>query len=636
MIARSSQLPWLSRRFSRTLAPTLLPSALLPLGLALLLCPTADSQSQIHGLLGTDHHGGFGWSIAGVADSNNDGVSDFIIGAPAEDSAPGGPNSGNVYLISGLTGDTLATLPGTQTNQEAGFSVCGLGNVTSSGINEVLVGSPGTDRVLIQSVDGTIIHVLAGQPGSRFGSAVASIQDQNGDGFRDVLVGAPFHSNVIGIVGGVFMFCGVTGLPLGDIVPTAPDGQFGFSLAPAGDNNGDLVADIIIGSPGAHSNAGAVFVFAGGAPLQGTLLQMSLGANPGDNLGVSVSRLEDTTGDGVPEVLAGASGGGGGHGKVVLLSGSDMSQVHSFSDVSAALLGASVAGTNDLDNDGFDDYIVGAPGTMVGPDPQTGRMYVISGQSGLPIFSRDGRGPLDMFGFSVARSGDFNGDGFPDVLVGAPHATAGQGQSLGDEGRGDAYSGFDDCNHNGIPDGLELGSDCNSNGILDVCEEDCNGNGSPDECDLADGTSSDSNGNGIPDDCECSESNVCSTSPNSSGSGSIMASSGTKSVAANDLTLIATGATPSNFGIFFYGASSIQAPLGNGFLCVGSPQQRLPVISSDSSGTATYLLDNTSPPSSSGQITDFSTWYFQYWYRDPSAGGAAYNFSDSLEATFCP
>jgi hypothetical protein len=611
--------------------------AIFGLALALLWATPARAQSQIHGLVGTDHHGGFGWSIASSADLNSDGVGDFIIGAPAEDNAAGGLNAGNVYLVSGLDGNILAVLPGTQPNQEAGFSVRGLDDVTGSGIHEVLVGSPGADRVLIQSIDGTVVRVLAGQPGSRFGSSVASIGDQNGDGFRDVLVGAPFHfSGPAGITGAVFMFCGATGMPLGDITPPAPDGQFGFCVAPAGDHDGDSVPDIIVGSPDLGGTAGAVFVFKGGAPLQGTILEQAIGATPGDALGASVSRLNDISGDGVPEVLAGAPGSGGGKGKVVTFSGSGMAMLSSFTDSTALALGASVAGTEDLDGDGLDDYITGAPNTPLGNDPAAGRMYVISGATASPIYKRNGRGPQDLFGFSVAKGRDYNGDGFDDVLVGAPHASAGQGVSLGDEGRGDAYSGFDDCNNNGIPDGLELGSDCNSNGILDECEEDCNGNAKPDECDLADGTSSDDNGNGIPDDCECTESNTCSTSPNSSGSGSIMSSSGTKSIAANDLTLVATGATPTNFGIFFYGSSSIQAPLGNGFLCVGSPQYRLPVISADASGTASYLLDNTAPPSSGGLVTAFSTWYFQYWYRDPTGGGAAYNFSDSLKAAFCP
>jgi hypothetical protein len=625
MIVRSSRPGRRSRRLAK---------AFIPLGLLLLISEPAAGQSEIHGLVGTEHHGGFGWSIAGMNDVTGDGVGEFIIGAPAEDGSV--QNTGRAYLVSGATGDIFTTLLGSQQNQEFGYSVAGLGDVTGDGLSEVVIGSPGGDRVHIYSPDGTLIRILAGQPNSRFGTSVASIRDQDGDGLRDVLVGAPFESSGTGITGAVHLFSGQTGFPLGSLIPSFPDGGFGFSVAPAGDHDGDGIADILVGAPGSLLGAGAVFVFKGGAPLQSTLLKWAPGTALGDNLGLSVSRLLDVTGDGVPEVIAGSPGASGGTGQVTVFSGVNMSVLHVFTEILALSLGASVAGTVDLDNDGLVDYIVGAPGTSIGNDLLVGRMYVVSSQTGTIIYSRDGRGAQDMFGFSVAKGLDYNLDGFDDVLVGAPHATTGRGTSLGDEGRGDAYSGFDDCNNNGIPDGLEMGTDCNANGILDVCEEDCNGNGSPDECDLADGTSSDTNGNGIPDSCECAESNTCSTSPNSVGSGSIMSSSGTKSITANDLTLIATGAIPSNFGIFFYGNTSTQVPFGNGFRCVGAPLYRLPVVSTNAAGIGSYLLDNSVPPSSSGQITEFSTWYFQYWYRDPSAGGANFNLSDSLEATFCP
>ena len=59
-------------------------------------------------------------------------------------------------------------------------------------------------------------------------------------------------------------------------------------------------------------------------------------------------------------------------------------------------------------------------------------------------------------------------------------------------------------------------------------------------------------------------------------------------------------------------------------------------MSTGSLGQASYAVDNTNPPQPSGQITAGSTWNFQFWYRDPAAGGADFNLSDGLEVTFCP
>lgn len=129
---------------------------------------------------------------------------------------------------------------------------------------------------------------------------------------------------------------------------------------------------------------------------------------------------------------------------------------------------------------------------------------------------------------------------------------------------------------------------------------------------------------------------TCATSPNSAGPGAVMGSSGSTSVSANDLTLLATGCPPSQFGIFFYGAEESFAFLGNGILCVESPLFRLPVVTSSSSGDASHPLDVNDPPGPAGQITAGSSWVFQLWYRDPAGGGAFFNLSDALVATFCP
>ena len=130
--------------------------------------------------------------------------------------------------------------------------------------------------------------------------------------------------------------------------------------------------------------------------------------------------------------------------------------------------------------------------------------------------------------------------------------------------------------------------------------------------------------------------NTCGTVPNSVGPGALMESSGGTSIAANDLTLRCSGAPPFQNGIFFYGPQETAVLFGDGVLCVTGGLLRFPTVTVDGLGAAAYGLDITDPPQASGQITAGSTWYFQFWYRDPAGGGSGFNLSDALAATFCP
>ena len=133
----------------------------------------------------------------------------------------------------------------------------------------------------------------------------------------------------------------------------------------------------------------------------------------------------------------------------------------------------------------------------------------------------------------------------------------------------------------------------------------------------------------------CSLATYCVTSPNSVGSGALIGWSGSASVSANDLELIAGGCPPGKPAIFFYGPQQTQVAFGNGTLCVTGGAFRLPVTQVDPMGVATHALDITDPPNPDGQISSGDTWNFQCWYRDPAAGGSGYNLSDALEVTFC-
>lgn len=134
--------------------------------------------------------------------------------------------------------------------------------------------------------------------------------------------------------------------------------------------------------------------------------------------------------------------------------------------------------------------------------------------------------------------------------------------------------------------------------------------------------------------------NYCVAAPNSTGLGARIRALGVPSIGQNAFELQVEDAVPNQFGLFFYGPNAIQIPFGNGFRCVGGGSvgtfRLLPPLLADFFGDAARALDFTLPPASSGpsQIHPASIWRFQFWYRDPAAGG--FNLTDGLEVTFCP
>jgi len=149
------------------------------------------------------------------------------------------------------------------------------------------------------------------------------------------------------------------------------------------------------------------------------------------------------------------------------------------------------------------------------------------------------------------------------------------------------------------------------------------------------GTPGERNGNEIDSGCDPA-SVYCVGAPNSAGPGARISHTGTLDLDLDDLVLTCDGLPPGQFGIFFYGSNPIQIPFGDGFRCVGGQLFRLlPPLLSDGAGSVERPVDLANPPQEAGRILDGSTWRFQFWYRDPAAGGAGFNLSDGLAATFC-
>jgi hypothetical protein len=126
----------------------------------------------------------------------------------------------------------------------------------------------------------------------------------------------------------------------------------------------------------------------------------------------------------------------------------------------------------------------------------------------------------------------------------------------------------------------------------------------------------------------------CSAANNSTGFGARIRASGSLSVAANDVCLVASP-VPSGSGLFAYGSGPQQTPLGNGVLCIGGTIARSTVATSVG-GALSHQLDLNAPPSPAAVILPGSTWWFQAWYRDVPAGGASFNLSNGLQLSFVP
>jgi hypothetical protein len=138
-----------------------------------------------------------------------------------------------------------------------------------------------------------------------------------------------------------------------------------------------------------------------------------------------------------------------------------------------------------------------------------------------------------------------------------------------------------------------------------------------------------------PGDSSCLVISYCSTSPNSVGAGALIAATGSTSVSANDFGVASTSNPTAQFGVFFMGTTQTSLPFGNGLRCAGGSVTRYSLLQTDGLGGAALAVDNSQPPAL-GKIVAGSSWNWQWWYRDPMGGGAAFNTSDALNATYCP
>ena len=425
------------------------------LGLSSTASWTGESNQQ---------NGWFGYSVSTAGDVNNDGFDDIVIGTPNYDRSQTATDCGAVWVHLGSDTGVVATAhrmfinPTFQTNGYFGRSVSTAGDVNNDGYSDIVIGAPGQDGTV--SADG-VVYVYQGsatglpvsanwshfgvQAGAFYGVSVAAAGDVNADGYSDILIGASAYDNGQASEGRAYVFLGGAAGPATSPVWTQESNQagatFGSCVAGAGDVNGDGYADILVSAMGydnGNTDEGRVSLYLGGASGPSLAAAAALeGGQDSPQFGRQVATAGDVNGDGYADFAIGSplyDNGQADEGRVFVYYGNSITfwfgaSWTEESNLAVALFGLSVATAGDVNGDGYSDLVIGAPEQANGQSGE-GRAFLYEGSPARGLatsaWTAEGGQASAHLGFSVASAGDVNADGFGDVIVAAPHKDDGE------------------------------------------------------------------------------------------------------------------------------------------------------------------------------------------------------------------
>ena len=367
---------------------------------------------------------------------------------------------------------------GKASGDHLGWSVSGGCDLNEDGVPDLIVGSPHSDSAGLGSIGRVcvfsgancdLICILHGEEaGDQFGYSVSCAGDVDDDGTPDFLVGAPGYDNYRGKV---YIYSGETFSLLHTFLGEATGDKFGFSVSKAGKSDDDGCDDLVVGAPGADYAAltacGKVYLYHG---CSWTKSWEEYGGSSYDSLGYSVTGGCDINNDGYDDVIVGAP-------YFDLGLQTDRGRAHGFSGYDATWLcwptgensndhlGWSVSSVGYFDSDSKCDFTVGAPGYNSG----AGKAYVLEYASAQPeritvLCNVPGAQSGDSLGWSVSGAGDVDNNGRADVIIGAPGVSNGKGKAYVHLGDDCAFH----CDMSGEADGDKLGFSVSKAGDVSV------------------------------------------------------------------------------------------------------------------------------------------------------------------------
>lgn len=431
-----------------------------------------------------------GLNIAGAGDVNGDGYQDMLVAAPGASS-----QSGKVYLIFGRSAglkamtnlkDADVAFIGEKSGDQAGMGIGSAGDFNRDGLADILIGAPfngakgyGTGKVYIvygrksgwssqMKLADADVSFVGEASMALAGFAGAGVGDVNKDGYPDLAIGSHGMNTS---AGKVYLVLGgspskfVKNMELSSFPSykgEASNNYAGYSIAAAGDVNGDSIADYLIGAYGNSqkaSKAGKVYLMLGRTGSYSANMPLSqitsyyLGQSAKDYAGFSVAGVGDLNKDKRSDFVIGAPGrdeAGDASGMFAVVYGRQGTfSAYDLGQVNARLIGqhtgdnvgAEAAGLGDIDGDGYADMLLSAHYSDLGGQ-DAGAAYLVrggavalSGTTSLGMSSTIfvGEADLDQAGWGVAGVGDVDGDKYADILVSA------QGSDVNGAASGMAY-----------------------------------------------------------------------------------------------------------------------------------------------------------------------------------------------------